>query len=216
MKYLISILILISLTSCNFEQKQNQQFSQEQLDSIRAYELYNSALAFNLQGKDIQALPLYDSAIALISQDPDFYNNRGLTKEALRDTMGAITDFYKAIEMDSLYVTAYQNLGAMYGEIGYDSLSLYYAEKAWKLEPSSTKLFNIGVNKYMLKDYEGCILVFLDYLKDKKSPLKKTAFYYLGNSYSELNDSYNAQRCWDKANELAGYDFKAEMDKTHK
>ena len=216
MKYWITICLFIALISCNSEKKQDVQFLQEQRDTIRAYELYNSALEFNLQGNAADALPLYDSAIIIISNDPDFYNNRGLTKETLRDTLGALSDYYKAIETDSLYAKSYQNLCAIFGRIGNDTISLQYVEKAWKLEPSSINLYNVGVSKYMLKDYEGCISVFLDYLKDNKSPTKDMAFYYLGNSYVELNDHYNAQRCWDKANELARYDLKTEMDKTKK
>ncbi|NDV64648.1 tetratricopeptide repeat protein [Bacteroides sp. 224] len=210
MKYLGIILIFISLIGCNFEKKQEQQ------DSIRAHELYNSGLSFSLQNNPAKALPLYDSAIILLPNEGKFYTNRGMTKYELGDTIGAFSDSYKAIELDSLDAVAYQNLGVIYGDMGEDSISLKYAEKVWELQPTINNLYNIGIQKYMLKDYERCISIFLEYLADNKTPFRDMAFYYLGNSYAELNDNYNAQRCWDKANEIAGYDFKTDMDKTKK
>ena len=215
MKSLIIILLSISLTSCACIEKQNLELAQEQQDSIRAYKLYNLALAYNLQGNDALALPLYDSAIILIPNDPDFYNNRGLTRQALEDTIGAINDFYKAIKIDSLDATPYANLGALYSYFGDFETSMKYAKKAEKLDSAKYIIFNLAHCQYMLGYYEDATTTFLKYLKDKNTqPQDKIAFYFLGNCYFGLNNMYDAQRCWDKANELAGYDYKAEMDKT--
>jgi len=107
------------------------------------------------------------------------------------------------------------NPGCILPEYPNDSISLEYAEKVWEIEHSPDNLYNIGACKYTLKDYEGAVSVFLRYLKDDKTPFKEVVFYHLGNSYAELNDDYNAQRCWDKANKLAGYDLKSEWDKAN-
>lgn len=199
--YFISLSLFIA--GCKSKNIENQE---------HANELFKKAIEYNLQENNSAALLLYDSAIALAPNVADYYTNRGYTKQQLNDQVGALNDYYKSLELDSMDVTAYGNIGVIFHQRGEYEKSLEYAQKALALGDISI-YYNIGVSLFLLKRYEPAIDAFLNLLE--KYPASKTrelVFYYLGNSYANLGQKESAQSCWDKANELAGYDIVTEFD----
>ena len=89
------------------------------------------------------------------------YNNRGISKDDLKDYYGAIADFTKAISLNPDYAYAYYNRG-----LSKNYLKDYYGAiadftKAISLNPDYVKAYyNRGNSKYGLKDYYGAITDF--------------------------------------------------------
>jgi tetratricopeptide (TPR) repeat protein len=220
MKQTILILTLFALCACGSRGGRKKQGRTDIVagittttDTLRAYALYNRALEHNLQLQDAEALPLYDSAIMILPNDPDFYTNRGYTKYLLSDTLGAIADYEMALSIDSLNYGTLQNMGAMYSDVGKHSLALEYTLKCIAIVDTESMHFNLGVCRYNLGDYKGAIDDFSIYLKGRHLHEALLAYYLMGNSYDRLGDMENARLNWDKVYRRGG--IIAELDKSH-
>lgn len=182
-------------------------------DSCRAYALSDEALEYNLQNQHEKALLLYDSAIILHPTDPILFTNRGLTKLELKDTIGAIADYYDALKLDSLDGTTLQNLGSVYTKKKEYQRGLYYTEKAAKIDQELSYIFyNMGYGRYMTDDYEGAIEAYQKHLQSKNNYSQDFVYYYIGYCHEKLGDVARAKKSWKIANEIAGYDFKSQLD----
>jgi len=204
--------VSLAICSCGPKGRTQRQW-QLTADTLRAYGLYNKALGYNLQLRNAEALPLYDSAIMILPNDPDFYNNRGNTKYELGDTLGAIADFERILEIDSLHATALENLGAIYLAMGKFTLALEYTFKAVQIVNAKTTYLNLGFCRYMLSDYQGAIDDFLTYLSGQHLYSATYAHYLIGNSYAFMGDMHNARRYWKKVDELGGAGEKERLDR---
>jgi tetratricopeptide (TPR) repeat protein len=58
-----------------------------------------------------QAIQWFDSAIARVKGDPDFYVNRGIAKEKNHNANGAMRDFRQALRLDPNHALAKHHLG---------------------------------------------------------------------------------------------------------
>jgi tetratricopeptide (TPR) repeat protein len=220
MKQTILILTLLALCACGSRGGRKKQGRTDVVagittaaDTLRACELYNRALEHNLQLQDAEALPLYDSAIMILPNDPDFYTNRGYTKYLLSDTPGAIADYGKALSIDSLSYGALQNMGVMCYDKGEYTSALDYTLKCVAIVDTESMHFNLGVCRYNLGDYKGAIDDFSIYLKGSHLHEALLTYYLMGNSYDRLGDMENARLNWDKVYRRGG--IKAELDRSH-
>ena len=83
-------------------------------------------------GDDSGAVADYTSAIRLMPDYVDAYNNRGLSKFALGDNKSAAEDYCKAIELNPEYADAYYNYGIVKYEMGDTKGACAEWEKAGK------------------------------------------------------------------------------------
>jgi tetratricopeptide (TPR) repeat protein len=111
-----------------------------------------------------QAMAYYDSALALNQSEPDYFVNRGLSKEALNDPT-AITDYERALKLNHRHTLARHNLTALKAKQGEtvsyedrvtetimaDSTMLYpYLERA-------TQRFEGGYYEGAAEDYSNAL-----------------------------------------------------------
>lgn len=81
-------------------------------------DLLDKAYLENEKGNYIKSIELLNQAIDL---DPDYilaYMNRSVDKFQLGDTLGAISDYEKVIEIDHQNIEAYFNIGFYYALLG--------------------------------------------------------------------------------------------------
>ncbi len=206
-KLIINLFIGCLFLCCNSNK------TQQENHLVKAHELYNTALQYNLKNQHAIALTYYDSAITLLSTEAKFYTNRGLTKFELKDTFNAIADYRKAIEIDTASHLAYKNLGAVLMDLGNYYESLFYLEESARLSPEQGYIFyNIGLAKYKMNDYQGAKEAFEKHLESKHNLSLDFTYYYLGNCYKGMQNNQKANECWRKADEIAGYNFKHQAD----
>ena len=135
-----------------------------------------------------------------------FYN--AFTKLILEDYKGAITDYTKAIDLDSNYTVAYFQRGNAKDELKDYRGAITDYTKAIDLDPNHTKAYvNRGADKGELKDYKGAIT---DYSKAiDLDPNEVLAYINRGYDKSELKDYRGALMDYDKAIEIDPNNFDA-------
>lgn len=80
---------------------------------------YAERAYLNMQnGNYSKALDDYNHAIALDKTEPDYFLNRGLVKEKLKDTPGAYSDYTAAIRLKNNYGLAWLNRGNLLAKTG--------------------------------------------------------------------------------------------------
>lgn len=113
------------------------------------------------------------------------YLNRANSKEELKDYVGAISDYTKVIELESVYES----------EIN----------KGWYIKGQliNSAYNNRGTVKYLLKDYTGAIA---DYNKVIEiNPDDAITYYNRGNAKSDLKDYRGAIEDYTKTIDLIGF-----------
>lgn len=107
----------------------------------------------------VQAIAYFDSAIGINENEPDYYVNRGLAKEALNDST-ASTDYEKALHLNNNHTLARHNLTALKekrGETTYeDRLTETIQEDSTMLYPyleRALQRFEGGYYRGALEDY---------------------------------------------------------------
>ena len=80
--------------------------------------LHGLALALAGLGRSLEALPLFDRAIALVSDDPSFLCNRAWTLHLLERDPDALGDLDRALTVDPTYAQALRNRAAIYAAQG--------------------------------------------------------------------------------------------------
>ena len=131
------------------------------------------------------------------AESSTFYFDRGFEKGNKGDYYGAISDFTKALEINSS-VGAYYNRGWNKAKLKdyYGAISDF--TKALEIDPNySEAYYNRGWNKAKLKDYNGAIS---DYTKAIEiNPKKEEAFANRGSSKELIGDMEGACSDWRKA-----------------
>jgi len=76
-----------------------------------AKELFNNANEKLDKMRFKEAIELYDKAISINKNYADAYYNRGIAKNNINDTQGALADFSKTIAIKPNFAAAYNNRG---------------------------------------------------------------------------------------------------------
>ena len=137
------------------------------------------------------------SAKAEINNANSFYK-KGLKKYDQNDFKGAISNFTKAIEINSEYAEAYEERGKAKDALSDFEGAISDFTKAIKINPEyGDAFYNRGLSKGELKDFKGAIS---DYTKAIKiNPNDGDAFYNRGLSKGELKDFKGAISDYTKA-----------------
>jgi tetratricopeptide (TPR) repeat protein len=104
-------------------------------DEKNHYAMYSLSLAYFVEEKNPGQAMDYANQAILLSDNYQYFNNRGRIRFALRDFSGALQDFTRSIKSDSNNFSAYNNRGAAKLEFAdlYGALNDY--QKALKIKP---------------------------------------------------------------------------------
>lgn len=84
------------------------------------------------QGNYVIAMQFFNNAIKLVNYDADIFMDRGSCKIELGDYKSALSDFYKAIQLDGDRGVAYYNMARCYAAEGGKSETFTYLREAKK------------------------------------------------------------------------------------
>ena len=88
---------------------------------------YNRGVLDYYKGDYKDALDNYNKAIALDSSISSYYSNRGVVREILlNDTLGALYDYKKAIQLNDQNSLAYYNVGCLLSDQGQDKEAIEF------------------------------------------------------------------------------------------
>ena len=120
----------------------------------RSPEFYFESANFQVSaGKDAQALEAYNRALLLRRNFPEALTARGLLYERQGDRQKAGLDYKRAIEADSAYLPAYNNMAALLMDTGNYREAASYLTAALAVKPAySYALLNRGLSFYKLGD----------------------------------------------------------------
>ena len=93
------------------------------------------------------------------------YNYRGIILVALKKSSEAITDFQKALELNSEFTEAIGNIGMAYHEMNYLDKAIENYEKAYKLSGLVQFEINLGSLYLQIRNNEKAIHCFNSSLK---------------------------------------------------
>ena len=125
--------------------------------------------------------------------DEKFNNGKG-------DVYGAISDYIKAIEIDSRNAYAYARMGIAKFDINDLSGSLSDLSKSVKIKPDKYNLAFLADTKFKLGDYYGAIS---DYSKAITFDLNDFyAYKYRGRAKAQIGDMKGACADWRKASSI--------------
>ena len=117
---------------------------------------YAMAKAWHELGDNKKALHNYDKSIALDSQNPIAFSNRGLIHGVMRNLKAAVADFDKAISIDPRYDHAYSNRGVARGALGDIKGALADFSKAISINPRFGSAWrNRGISREINGDLKG-------------------------------------------------------------
>ncbi len=92
----------------------------------------------------------------LKAESANFYFKRGVEKKKAEDYYGAISDFTKAIELDSDYLDAYYNRGWLKISLGDDYGGIFDFTKVINLDSQDAEAFYMrGIAKENIGDLNG-------------------------------------------------------------
>jgi len=154
-----------------------------------------------------QAIAYYDSALALNPNEPDYFVNRGLSKEALKDSTAA-ADYEKALKLNPRHTLARHNLKALKAKQGgtttfEDRLTETILEDSTMLYPyleRALQRFEGGYYKGATEDYTMALEI---------APGNAEIWLGRGLAREKLNDLEGAFSDYTKAIELQEDFFKA-------
>ncbi|MCD8025023.1 MAG: tetratricopeptide repeat protein, partial [Candidatus Gastranaerophilales bacterium] len=118
----------------------------EQKDIVKSIDL---AYGFYEKGDYASALKYLDKAAEVYPLDAKIYYYRGLTKEALNDNKGAVSDYRKTVETDRNYVVAYFKLAQALEKINKKKEALYMYEKYLGAENIDSELAKTAEQKVL-------------------------------------------------------------------
>jgi len=162
---------------------------------------YNRAATLDASGNLRAALSDYDQALKLNPAQADVYNNRGWILFRLGDRTNAMLDYNKAISLNPNFAEAYNNRGWAYHSSGDTKSAMQDYNRAIMLNQAFVLPYsNRAVIKAQSGDFAGAIA---DYDKIiSLRPDDKSAYYYRGMAYFDLNTKEKACADWNKAAEL--------------
>lgn len=130
-----------------------------QLNENYADAYYNRGIINEKSKKYKDALKDYNKAI---KQQPryvaDVYNNRGNTYLALKDSVKALDDYSRVLDLDTANISAYSNRASLYVKQKELDKALEDCNKAISLDSTYVRLYNQRAEVYVLrKDYAEAI-----------------------------------------------------------
>ena len=134
-----------------------------------------------------KAIRHYTEALALKTDDPDIYYNRGLACFSVGEIVQAIADYNKAIELKSDNAKAYYNRGLAYSHMDEIDLALSDYSKTIELKPDNAEAYynrglaysRIGEIAQAIADYSRTI---------ELKPDNAEAYYNRGLAYSRIGE----------------------------
>ena len=160
----VVVVVLTSFIACSCTGRK-----QQLIDKADAY--YNKGIDITLSGDlDSNAVFYFDSAL-MYHERPEYYTMRGASSSTLGEYDRAISDFEKAVEMDSLGkpgLLAMNGLVTVNTEIGNYSQAIYYAQKLNRIKPFSILLSDIGMLYYQMGNYEKAFLTLEEAIKSRR------------------------------------------------
>lgn len=109
----------------------------EQKEVVKSLDL---AYDFYEKGDYAGAIRYLDKAVETFPNDPKVYYYRGLTRDALNDFKGAVSDFRETVNIDRNYVVAYYKLAEALEKINKKKEALYMYEKYLGAETTDPEL----------------------------------------------------------------------------
>jgi tetratricopeptide (TPR) repeat protein len=143
---------------------------------------------------------------AIIKYNPNIamaYNNRGLYRQTINDTEGALEDFNKAISCDNEYSLAYENRG-IYKETNNDTKGALddYSQAILYDKKNAAAYYNRGSLKQKTGDLQGALE---DY--------NQSIFYNKKNAYTYLNRCFLKNQTGDVLGAIDDFNQAIAIDK---
>ena len=115
----------------------------ENIDATQLHLFNNLAISMRKMGKSLDALAVYDQAIAVNPQDESVYYNKALAYDDCGDKQNALRSIQKAIALNEVffkdnYLAAY-NIAMIYAKSGMTKPALQYLTYSLKLNPENEK-----------------------------------------------------------------------------
>ncbi|PIB35205.1 hypothetical protein BFP72_07250 [Reichenbachiella sp. 5M10] len=177
----------------------------EQNKDKNASELVRQAESAKEQGNYDEAIVYYGQAIALDPDDPEeILNDRGITYYTLGQYYRAISDFYRAMEIEPENQVYYYNIAyALYNLEDY-SESIKYLDLTLDRKSNYCKAYNLKGLIYDSQGNNDSSLVYFQkaYACDNSDKVKA---YNIGYSYYQLYQ-YDSALMWLKKSESMGYE----------
>jgi tetratricopeptide (TPR) repeat protein len=105
-----------------------------------------------------EAIVFMDSALRLDPKDPNYFVNRGMAKEKMRDTTAAVTDYQIALGIEPNHALATHNLGVIKRAMGEIGESEKLLDEAILKNPGLPYPFaERGYYRLMNKDFKGAM-----------------------------------------------------------
>ena len=131
--------------------------------------------------------PSYKVYKTSTSQDAQYFYNRGITKSRKKQYHKALTEFSKAIALDSKFIDAYLQRSQIHHKLGDNQGVLDDCFRVISLNPTVVKAYyyqgraryNLGYVQASIESYSEAIRQDKDYTQ---------AYYYRGIAYGDLNE----------------------------
>ena len=148
-----------------------------------------------------KAIRHYTEALALKTDDPEIYYNRGLACFSMGEITQAIADYSKAIELKPDNAETYYNRGLAYSRIDEIDLALSDYNKTIELKPDNAEAYyNRGLAYSRIDEID---LALSDYNKTiELKPDNAEAYYNRGLAYSRIGEIAQAIADYSKTIEL--------------
>jgi len=176
----------LALSACLVHAQQNVQ------------ELMSLAVSKSEAGEYKYAAAILDRAIELDSTELDLWMLRGAVESNMEDDSSTPLFYLKAIELDTTFAAAYNELALFYGNHGDFDKSNVQSRLAIRHSPNDTLrasyIMNMGAMRINLNDHEGAIEYFEEALEI--FPNLEGALNNLAASYGEVGRDEDAIRAF--------------------
>ncbi|MGB3962090.1 MAG: tetratricopeptide repeat protein [Sulfurimonas sp.] len=171
--------------------------------SLKAHEVYyhNLGALFGRQGKNQNAVEMYEKAIKLNPRYAEAYYSLGVTLKDLGKTDDAINMFEKTIVLNPMHAECYNNLGVVLQEKGNIEDAMLMLTKVIELNPKHAVAYNnLGVIFQESHKTQDAISMFAKAIE--LDPSIATAYNNIGMIYTDFARIEDALSMYEKAIEL--------------